>query len=196
MAAIASALAVAASIPLVSGVAEEGRVSETFGPYGDGIQESQTHTFVRLPMPEPRPESIGESVVEETPEAKGVAYGEGSQGDVYDESFDEVHCDDFSEDSGYHDGGYTNGVLTASGGVNWYNGVYETYYSQRVLPGGGLDIPGRHVAEDGTVRDGDGNIVVASDNLAYGSQVETSLGPGKVYDTGVGHGGIDIYTDW
>lgn len=90
----------------------------------------------------------------------------------------------------------SGGGLTASAGV--YNGPSgkETYYSQKVLPGGGLNIPGRHVAADGTIRDADGYVVIASDNLSKGSVAETSLGTGKVYDTGVGHAGVDIYTNW
>lgn len=88
------------------------------------------------------------------------------------------------------------GVLTADGGVNWFEGRRETWYSQRVLPGGGLDIPGRHVAEDGTIRDGDGYICVAASDLEYGTVVETSLGTGKVYDTGCEPGTTDIYVDW
>lgn len=89
----------------------------------------------------------------------------------------------------------TNG-LTKSGGVNWHNGRKETWYSQRVLPGGGLNIPGRYVASDGTIRDADGYIVVAASDLPYGSVVNTSLGSGKVYDTGCAPGVTDIYTDW
>lgn len=96
--------------------------------------------------------------------------------------------------SSYSGGG--SGVLTRSGGVNWFNGRKETWYSQRVLPGGGLKIPGRHVASDGTIRDADGYIVVAASDLAYGSIVETSLGTGKVYDTGCANGVTDIYVDW
>ena len=46
--------------------------------------------------------------------------------------------------------------LTASMGVKHFNGHRETWYSQKVLPGGGLKIPGRHIADDGTVRDGEG----------------------------------------
>lgn len=90
------------------------------------------------------------------------------------------------------------GTLNPYVGVVFYNGHKETYYSQRVLPGGGLNIPGRHVAEDGTIRDGDGYICVAADPsyLPYGSIVETSLGMGKVYDSGCDYGIIDIYTDW
>lgn len=65
----------------------------------------------------------------------------------------------------------------------------ETYYSQKVLPWWWLEkfkwLKWRHVAEDGTVRDGDWYIVVAA-NLNYAprdSIVMTSLWPGKVYDT-------------
>lgn len=90
----------------------------------------------------------------------------------------------------------SGGALTPSKGVVYYNGHRETYYSQKVLPGGGLNIPGRHVAEDGTIRDADGYICVASSDLAWGTIVETSLGTGKVYDCGCASGTIDVYTDW
>lgn len=88
--------------------------------------------------------------------------------------------------------------ITKHGGVFHFGGHKETYYSERVLPGGGLDIPGRHIADDGTIRDEDGYICVASDltYLARGSEVMTSLGPAKVYDTGCDYGTIDIYVNW
>ena len=91
-------------------------------------------------------------------------------------------------------GGYVipSGGLTPSKGRIWYNGHTETYYSQKVLPGGGLAIPGRHIASDGTIRDADGYIVLASDDYPRGTVVETSLGAGKVYDTGSGSGNIDL----
>ena len=89
-----------------------------------------------------------------------------------------------------------DGVLTKEKGVNYYKGHRETYYSQKVLPGGGLNIPGRHVASDGTIRDKDNYICVASSDYPKGTVVETSLGPGKVYDTGCAKGTIDLYTDW
>ncbi len=88
------------------------------------------------------------------------------------------------------------GGLTPSAGRISFGDHTETYYSQQVLPGGGLNIPGRHVASDGTVRDSDGYIVVASDDYEKGTVVETSLGTAKVYDCGSGSGNIDIYTDW
>jgi peptidoglycan hydrolase CwlO-like protein len=100
--------------------------------------------------------------------------------------------------SGTNHGNYVipSGGLTPSKGRIWFNGHSETYYSQKVLPGGGLAIPGRHIASDGTIRDRDNYIVVASDDYPKGTVVQTSLGAGKVYDTGSGKGNIDLYTDW
>lgn len=99
-----------------------------------------------------------------------------------------------------YSGLYTNSNerLTKQRGALYFNGHKETYYSERVLPGTGLNIPGRHVAEDGTVRDGDGYICVAADTsyLPKGSVLITSLGPAKVYDTGCAYGTIDIYVNW
>ena len=89
-----------------------------------------------------------------------------------------------------------SGGLTPEKGRITFNGHTETYYSQKVLPGGGLNIPGRHIASDGTIRDGDGYIVLASDDYPKGTIVQTSLGAGKVYDSGSGKGNIDLYTDW
>ena len=75
------------------------------------------------------------------------------------------------------------GVLTKSKGVNYFNGHRETWYSQRVLPGGGLKIPGRHVDERGLICDENGYICVASSDYSWGTIVETSLGTGRVYDS-------------
>lgn len=82
-------------------------------------------------------------------------------------------------------------------GVNYYNGRRETYYSERVLPGGGLNIPGRHANKDGFICDKDGYICVAADDLPKGTVVEISFGKAKVYDCGVGSSNaIDIYVNW
>lgn len=93
---------------------------------------------------------------------------------------------------------YSSSRLTKNRGAIYFNGHKETYYSQRVLPGASLQIPGRHVADDGTIRDADGYICVAA-NTAYmskGTILITSLGPAKVYDSGCAVGVIDIYVDW
>lgn len=91
----------------------------------------------------------------------------------------------------------TNKFSKSKGAIH-YEDHKETYYSQNVLPGTSLNIPGRHVAEDGTVRDGDGYICVAANSsyLSKGTVVKTSMGPAKVYDTGCASGIIDIYTNW
>jgi hypothetical protein len=88
--------------------------------------------------------------------------------------------------------------FTRQAGVVYYGGHKETYYSENVLPGPGLSIPDRHHGDDGTIRDADGYICVATDYsfLPYGSIIVTSLGPGKVYDTGCAWGTVDIYTCW
>lgn len=84
--------------------------------------------------------------------------------------------------------------LTASKGVNWHNGRKETYYSSNVL---------HHyrtsewtVDEYGVYRDSDGYVVVAASDLEQGSEVSTSFGMGKVYDSGCAAGTTDIYTNW
>lgn len=80
-------------------------------------------------------------------------------------------------------------------GVIYYQNKRFTYYSQSVLPGYGLNIPGRHV-EGGYVSDGDGYIVLASPNLtAYPrySTIDTPFGrKGKFYDYCPG-GSFDVY---
>ena len=88
--------------------------------------------------------------------------------------------------------------LTRSKGVVYYNDHKETYYSQNKLPGTSLNIPGRHIADDGTVRDGEGYICVAANSsyMSKGTVVKTSLGPAKVYDYCPTVGTIDIYTNW
>lgn len=93
---------------------------------------------------------------------------------------------------------YTGGGLTKRGGVYWNpnTGLKETWYSQKVLPGGGLNIPGRHVNDEGFVCDGDGYICVASSTYAKGTIIETSRGMGKVYDAGCAPGVLDVYVNW
>lgn len=88
--------------------------------------------------------------------------------------------------------------LTKSGGVYYYNGRKETWYSQRESGQHitASSIPGRTVGSDGVIRDANGYICVAASDLPLGSTIETSLGTGKVYDTGCANGTTDIYTDW
>lgn len=142
-------------------------------------------------------EQLAKKAQEETKQASASAGSNTSAGNnnpSNNNSSNNTSSDSFNSGSG----GYVipPGGLTPSKGRIWYNGHTETYYSQKVLPGGGLAIPGRHIASDGTIRDADGYIVLASDDYPRGTVVETSLGAGKVYDTGSGSGNIDLYTDW
>ena len=88
--------------------------------------------------------------------------------------------------------------LTRSNGVVYFMGHKETWYSTNESSGKATawEIPGKHVADDGTIRDEDGYICVASSDHKHGTIVMTSVGPGKVYDCGCSHGTIDVYTTW
>ena len=88
--------------------------------------------------------------------------------------------------------------LTRSNGSIDVFGHHETWYSTNEGCGQttAVPIPGKHVADDGTIRDEDGYICVASSDLKMYSIVMTSVGPGKVYDTGCSHWTIDVYTNW
>jgi hypothetical protein len=84
--------------------------------------------------------------------------------------------------------------LTKDGGVNYYNGSRETWYSSNELYH--YRTPEWSVGSDGVYRDGEGYIVVARSDMAQGSIIDTSLGVGKVYDCGCAVGTTDIYTNW
>ena len=89
---------------------------------------------------------------------------------------------------------YTLKQLKFIGIINW-GGYKFTYYSQSVLPGGALDIPGRHVSEKGYIVDGEGYIVLAND-APRGTIIDTPFGAqGKVYDRGTNGNHYDVYTE-
>lgn len=79
-------------------------------------------------------------------------------------------------------------------GVIYWGDYRWTYYSESVLPGGGLNIPGRYTDETGFVCDGNGYICLASSDLSYGTIVSTPFGRmGCVYDSGCPSGTLDVY---
>lgn len=84
--------------------------------------------------------------------------------------------------------------LRSAGVVNW-RGYTFTWYSQSILPGSGLEIPGRHVNGSGFVCDGDGFIVAAT-AFGYGTTGNSPWGAWKSYDTGVSGNIVDLYTNW
>ncbi len=118
---------------------------------------------------------------------------------VYEEEYveepyvEETFSGDYS--SGY-DVYYTAGDLRFQGVI--YAGDWRwTWYSQNVLPGGGLQIPGRHVDENGYICDENDRICLASSDLAWGTVVSTPFGKeGCVYDCGCASGTLDVYVDF
>lgn len=120
--------------------------------------------------------------------------------DEMDEHDGEVYVDGYGwirleYSAAYH---ITENHLTKENGVVYYAGHRETWYSIHE-PGQTVtawDIPGKHVAEDGTIRDIDGYVCVASSDLPFYTILMTSVGPAKVYDTGCSKGIIDVYTTW
>ena len=100
----------------------------------------------------------------------------------------------------------TSGVLTKSGGVNWFDGHKETYYNlpmKKVVSNAQKKgIEGEYwEREDGAKMLGDYIMVAADQKIhPYGSTVETSLGTGIVVDTGTfiqtNPQQIDIAVNW
>lgn len=100
------------------------------------------------------------------------------------ETYEEGYADSYENGSG----------LTPESGVNYYEGRKETYYSSNVLVHNRI---GEWTAgDDGVYRDSDGYVVVAASDISMGETVNTSFGPGKVYDTGCDGGVTDIYVNW
>ncbi|HIW21325.1 MAG TPA: hypothetical protein H9887_04825 [Candidatus Dorea intestinavium] len=87
---------------------------------------------------------------------------------------------------------YSLAQFMRAGRINW-NGYTFTYYSQSVLPGGALQIPGRHVNADGYVSDGSGYICLAG-SAPMGTVYDTPFGyQGKIYDRGTSGNHLDVY---
>lgn len=91
---------------------------------------------------------------------------------------------------------YTAGQFKVLG-VVYFNGWRWTWYSERVLPGGGLSIPGRHGDENGFICDENDYICLASMNLDKGTVIDTPFGKqGKIYDYCETNGTVDVYVNW
>lgn len=166
-----------------------------------------------LSKPEPEPVTLAEKREPQAPvkreEPKEVITEEPTTEEVTDEeaTTEEVTTEEAtaeapeSDDNGLqYTATYnvTDGHLTRSNGVVYYNGHKETWYSTNESAGAttAVSIPGKHVADDGTIRDKNGYVCVASSDHSFYTIVNTSVGPGKVYDCGCSHGTIDVYTTW
>ena len=85
-----------------------------------------------------------------------------------------------------------NGVLTKAGGVNYYNGSRETWYSSNQLYH--YRTSEWTADSEGFYRDSQGRYVVASNNYPNGTEIETSKGKAIVEDKGCN--GVDFYVNF
>ena len=91
---------------------------------------------------------------------------------------------------------YTPSDFQDMGIINWGDWTW-TYYSEKLLPGEGLYLPGRYTDDNGYICDGDGYICIASSSLKWGTIVNTPFGKqGKVYDSGCASHILDVYVSW
>ena len=150
----------------------------------------------------------GQSVVHKEEviiEVNDIPYAEEAEEEIVEEYVEEPYYEEVEPNYNYGNPNYEreyiqesweeNGDgLTASKGVNYHNGRKETFYSSNVIYH--YRTPEWTVDEYGVYRDSDGYVVVAASDLGQGSEVDTSFGKGKVYDSGCSAGTTDIYTNW
>lgn len=118
--------------------------------------------------PEPEPEPEPEETVEET-----------------------YYEPDYSSYSSYS---YPTEGLTPSGGVNYYDGRRETYYSSNVLYH--YRTSEWWVDNEGFYRTDEGYYVVAASDMEQGTTFEGSKGTCVVLDSGCAEGTTDYYVQW
>ena len=91
---------------------------------------------------------------------------------------------------------YSANDFRNAGIIKWGDWTW-TYYSEKILPGEGLYLPGRHTDSNGYICDGDGFLCLASSSLPWGTIVNTPFGKqGKVYDSGCAAHILDVYVSW
>ena len=179
----------------------DGRTASIKEEYGDYVTEEQEKEMTDLENRILNASSVAEqkeaiksfeAIVEEIQTAKEEAEAAwaAQQASYYQSSY--------SNDSYSGGGSSYNGDPSSfkSQGVIYDGGTRYTWYSQNVLPGNGLNIPGRHVGDDDLIYDSDGYVVVASSDHSKGTVVDTPFGEGKVYDDGCDSGTIDVYTNY
>lgn len=124
------------------------------------------------------------------------SYEEYVEENYYDETYDDECIVEDTVLQYDYDAIYTPADFQNMGIIDWGSWSW-TFYSQRVLPGDGLIIPGRYVDYNGYVCDENDYICLASSSLDKGTVVDTPFGKmGKVYDCGCPTYILDVYVDW
>lgn len=166
-------------------------------PKTEGSKRKENTKPVVSDIPkEPRETVLEDSVEEVVEDDEDIALVDPEE---EPESSDDGFFGDVQEQAPAGETHYSGDQFKFEGRV--YEGEHEyTWYSEDVLPGEGLGIPGRHVDDEGYVRDGDGNLCVASNGYSYGSVIDVPFGDGKavVYDSCEDEGDelIDVYVSW
>ena len=95
----------------------------------------------------------------------------------------------------WDDGAYApSGGLTMEGGVNYFGGRIETWYSSQALYH--WRTPEWWTDEEGFYRTPEGYYVVAASDYDQGAVIEGSKGPCQVLDCGCPDGVTDYYVEW
>ena len=84
--------------------------------------------------------------------------------------------------------------LTKEGGINYYGGRLETWYSSQVLPH--YQMGEWSTDEEGFYRTDEGYYVVAASDMEQGTVFEGSKGECIVLDSGCADGTTDYYVAW
>lgn len=173
----------------------EGVAEEAISTYGDYLSEDQQTQLKEFEDKLLHASSFGKIEEYENQFNEIVDAGESAKADAEAKAAQKATASSSSSSSGKsYSGNYSGSYYQfLRDGIVYSGGNKYSYYSQSVLPGGGLNIPGRHV-DGGFVKDGDGYIVLANDK-PNGTVVDTPFGPGKVYDKGTYSNHYDIYVE-
>lgn len=172
-----------------------GKAEKTISAYGSYLSEEQQNQLRDLEKELVSAISFAEIGELEAQFNEIVSAGETAKADAEAKAAQEAVVASSSSGGGKVSSGNYSGSYYQflRDGIVYHNGNKFSYYSQSVLPGGGLKIPGRHV-DGGFVRDGDGYICVAND-APIGTVVSTPWGDAKVYDRGTSGNHYDVYVE-
>lgn len=200
-----------ASCIVLTGFEKEDNISNTTSKEEKSLNKIEFNKDIDLPILEFEVEEIeNDSEIEDVETEEEIIEIENSYEDeiyIYDDekvteySYEEEIVQE-SEEIVYDRSETTSAYLYSPSdfkvlGVIYWNNYKWTWYSEKVLAGGGLDIPGRCIDENGYVCDEYGYICLASGSLTKGTVVPTPFGKdGKIYDYCETYGVIDVYVSW
>lgn len=171
-----------------------GKADEAIAAYGSYLSEEQQNQLRDLENKLVNAVSFTDITEYENQFNEVVSAGETAKADAEALAAQQAAAVSTSSSGSYNSGNYSGSYYDfLQAGIVYDNGNKFSYYSQSVLPGGGLNIPGRHT-DGGFVKDGDGYIVLAN-SAPNGTVISTPWGDGKVYDKGTSGNHYDVYVE-